>query len=83
VDEIGQPAVGDAFGALLRAQWRNLDVSLPEIVERDDGFLGTGATRHYFDPPAKWSDLDRAAVDGAPAAGCSTSAVVPVATRSS
>ena len=65
VDEIRQPAIGDAFGALLRAQWRNLDVSLPEIVERDDGFLGTGVARGYFDPPEKWSDLDRAAVDAA------------------
>jgi len=57
---------GDAFGAALLAQLDALDSggTLPEIVERDDGFIDAkGHLRGYFSTHAEWGRLDHEAID--------------------
>lgn len=60
------PAIGDAFGEGLRACFDAgaLPHTVTEIVERDDGFIGTGDMARYFAPPAEWREVERWALDG-------------------
>lgn len=61
------PAVGDAFGAVLRRCWDHggtPGVAL-EIVERDDGHLDVGDAGRYFADTEDWSAVDRWACERA------------------
>lgn len=51
----------DVFGAMLTAAYE--DPSVPEVTERDDGFLNTLRASRYFDPISEWTEVDRWALD--------------------
>jgi SAM-dependent methyltransferase len=59
------PRLGDAFGDLLLAQVRDLNLSQYELVERDDGFLGATDARTYFSEPSEWGPLELRACEQA------------------
>jgi SAM-dependent methyltransferase len=61
------PRIGDAFGEMLLACWKSAQaaesITVPEIVERDDGFISVQRPGRYFAEPAQWRDFERAALD--------------------
>lgn len=60
-----EPIIGDALGTGLLEQYRLLgtDVIIPEVVERDDGYIDTDASyRRYFDTYEHWSPLEQSAL---------------------
>ncbi len=65
--QVRQPAVGDAFGAVLRRCWAAGGVPgvAFELVERDDGFLTAGDAARYFAAPEQWVGVERWACDQA------------------
>jgi SAM-dependent methyltransferase len=53
----------DAFGAELLAQYRDLSRPIPEIAEREDGFIAASAwPPRYFADYRDWAKLERQAV---------------------
>jgi SAM-dependent methyltransferase len=63
----GGPRVGDAFGEMLLAELETRQAggggSVPEIVERDDGFIRAASPSRYFAEPAEWAPFERRALD--------------------
>ncbi|HZR52812.1 MAG TPA: methyltransferase domain-containing protein [Streptosporangiaceae bacterium] len=62
------PRIGDAFGEMLLTCWKTAGVqqigtNVPEMVERDDGFISVQRPARYFAEPAQWRDFERTAVD--------------------
>lgn len=51
----------DVFGAMLIAALE--DPSVPEVTERDDGFINTLRAARYFDGEPLWPQVDRWALD--------------------
>jgi SAM-dependent methyltransferase len=65
VDTREGPRIGDAFGAMLLA-CLEADAeagSVPQIVERDDGYLDCSDSAGYFFPYERWDELDRRLAD--------------------
>lgn len=60
-DDRREPAVGDAFGAILARCWEAGAVAGAafEVVERDDGYLGAGDVARYFAGADSWSPVER------------------------
>src|SRR5438094_7155101 len=52
-----EPAIGDAFGDILRRCWRGggMPGTVSEIVERDDGYISLIDAARYFGGPDSWS----------------------------
>lgn len=73
------PRIGDAFGEMLLTCWKSAraqpsghagragreNTIVPEIVERDDGFITVQRPARYFAEPAQWHDFERAALESA------------------
>jgi len=62
------PRIGDAFGEMLLTCWKSagaqqVKANVPEIVERDDGFISVQRPARYFAEPAQWRDFERAALE--------------------
>jgi SAM-dependent methyltransferase len=59
--EVTEPEIGDAFGRLLLDTLRSggVDSNLVEVIERDSGYIGTGAASRYFAPPESWQPIER------------------------
>lgn len=60
-DDRREPAVGDAFGAVLARCWDAGAVAGAafEVVERDDGYTGVGDAARYFAGADSWSPVER------------------------
>lgn len=63
-----EPRIGDAFGEMLLTCWKSAGAqqagtNVPEIVERDDGFISVQRPARYFAEPAQWRDFERAALE--------------------
>jgi SAM-dependent methyltransferase len=58
--DAGTPAIGDAFGRLLLDCFEaaGADGDTTEIIERDDGFIGSGNARRYFASPLEWPPIE-------------------------
>lgn len=62
------PRIGDAFGEMLLTCWKSagtkqVGANVPEMVERDDGFISVQRPARYFAEPAQWRDFERAALE--------------------
>jgi SAM-dependent methyltransferase len=58
---VSEPIVGDAFGEMLKAAHAGLRPV--EVIERDDGFIGTTDPQRYFSEPDQWPSIERAGLD--------------------
>jgi SAM-dependent methyltransferase len=58
--DAGTPSIGDAFGRLLLDCFEaaGADGDTTEIIERDDGFIGSGNARRYFASPLEWPPIE-------------------------
>lgn len=59
------PRIGDAFGEMLLTCWKSAGAqpTVPEIVERDDGFIAVQRPARYFAAPTHWRDFERTALE--------------------
>lgn len=55
-----EPAIGDAYGDLLRRCWAMGGAPGAEVVERDDGFVSVGDSGRYFGGAHSWSPCEAA-----------------------
>lgn len=67
MDSVDPPRIGDAFGETLARCWEAgaQRGAVPEIIERDDGFINANDAARYFAGPEQWSPLERWAVEQA------------------